>query len=176
MTAQVTVEAGVVQETSYTLPSGRRVLRHEVIVPAARPQVWTAFSTSEGLRSFAAPVVELELRLGGRWEASYNPQAKIGDPGNIINEVICYLPLEMLSIRIARTPPGFPHPEVACNLWTVIQFQDEGPGQTRVITSMLGWQDTPADGEVHRLFQRGNAQVSQWLYNLFTVGPRQWQE
>jgi uncharacterized protein YndB with AHSA1/START domain len=164
----------IVSNTSFTLPGGQRILRHEVTVRATLPEVWQAFTTSEGLRSFAAPIASIDLRIGGFWEAAYDLNGRLGEATNILNQVISYLPMEMLSIRIARTPPGFPHPEVTRDIWTVIQLKPEDERRVRVITSMVGWKDTPEHDVVYNLFKEGNAHTALWLYERFEKGPRQW--
>ena len=154
-----TPEAGSVRNMSQTLSSGERVLRHEVEVDAPVAAVWRAFSTNDGLRGFAAPFVAIDLRPGGHWESSYNPAGHIGDPANILNQIIAYVPERMLAMRIARTPPGFPNPEVAKQVWTVIEMTDLGNGRTRATGSMYGWQQGAEWDTVYRFFERGNATV-----------------
>jgi len=166
----------VVADTSFVLPDGQRILRHEVTVNASQEEVWQAFTTSEGLRSFAAPIAAIDLRIGGFWEATYNLAGRLGDETNILNQVISYLPMEMLSIRIARTPPGFPHPEVTKDIWTVIQFKALDERQVRVVTSMVGWKPGAEHQAVYDLFQRGNAYTALWLYQRFENGPRKWEK
>ena len=102
-----------VRTTSFRASDGRRVLRHEVVVDAPPAAVFRAFTTSDGLHGFAAPVAAIDARPGGLWEASYYPARCLGDPRNILNQAISLVPDRMLTIRIARTPPGFPHPELA---------------------------------------------------------------
>jgi uncharacterized protein YndB with AHSA1/START domain/predicted RNA-binding protein with TRAM domain len=153
-------EADLVEVLS---PSGDRVLRHEVEVNASSSAVWRAFTTSEGLRGFVAPVAAIDLRLGGIWEATYDPAGHLGDPANILNEVISYVPGRMLSIRVARTPPGFEHGDVARAVWTVIEITDLGQGRSRVSTSMCGWK-TGGDWEaVYAFFEQGNTIVAERL-------------
>ncbi len=164
-------ELPVVHNTSYLSPVAGKVLRHEIIVNADQADVWRAFTTSEGLRSFAAPVAQIDLRIGGTWESSYNPDARIGDPNNIQNEVLSFLPMEMLSTRIKRTPPGFPHPELGKQLWTVLQFFDLGNRQVKVVGSMLGWQDGPDWEPIYALFERGNASVLEALREALERRP-----
>jgi hypothetical protein len=65
--------------------------------------------TSEGLISFMAPVARIELKTGGAFQSNYKVGSKLGDPGTIRNQVLSYLPLEMLSLKIELTeqfPPG----------------------------------------------------------------------
>ena len=152
-----------VRLTSYVSAAGDRVLRHEVDVNAPPSVVWKAFTTSEGLRGFVAPVAAIDLQIGGKWEASYDPKARLGDPGNIINEVISYVPERMLSIRVARTPAGFEHSDIAKAVWTVIEITDLGQGRSRVSTSMCGWK-TGADWDaVYAFFEQGNTTVAEHL-------------
>lgn len=152
-----------VRLTSYISASGDRVLRHEVDVNAPPSAVWQAFTTTEGLRGFVSPVAAIDFRLGGRWEASYDPNGHLGDPGNIINEVISYVPEHMLSIRIARTPPGFAHSEVAKAVWTVIEITDLGQNRSRISTSMCGWKAGADWDAVYGFFEQGNTLVSEHL-------------
>jgi len=164
-----------VKETSFRLTDGSRVLRHEAIVAAPREQVFAAFTTSEGLRSFAAPVVAIDLRIGGDWEATYDPHRKLGAPGNIHNEVLAFLPPEMLTIRVREAPPRFPHPEIVRQVWTVIQLEDAGNGRTRVVISMLPYRDGADWDVVYELFRRGNAIVMRHLQDRFATGkPVDW--
>lgn len=165
---------GEVRDTSYQLPTGERVLRQEVTVPATPAEVFTAFTTNTGLRGFAAPVVAIDLRVGGQWEASYDLTKRIGDPGNIHNEILSYLPGKMLSIRIKETPLGFPHPSIAKSVWTVMLFEDNGDGTTRVETSMLPWKRGADWDAVYTVFQEGNLVVLQNLHKYLTTGPVSW--
>lgn len=157
------------------LATAELALRHSAVIPASLANVWAAWTTTEGLRSFVAPVIDLDFRVGGRWESSYNPQAKIGDSTNIANEVLCYLPMEMLAIRIIQTPPGFPDPEVGKRLWTVMQFEPVDEGHVKVTSTMLGWRDGDETGPVFALFLRGNAYTLGKLYERFTSGPIAWE-
>lgn len=164
-----------VDNTSYTLPFGERVLRHEGIVLASVAEVWKLFTTTDGLRSFAAPVVHLDFRIGGKWEASYKTDARIGDPENIVNEILSYLPFEMLSIHIVSTPPAFPSPMVAKQVWTVMQFEERGTSQMSLKVSMLGWQSGPEWDQVYAFFERGNASTISSLQRRVIDGPTIWE-
>ena len=168
--------AGDVKDTSYALPSGDRVLRHEGIVRAVPMEVWKAFTTGEGLRSFAAPVADIDLRIGGLWEASYDPTRKIGDPGNIRNEVLSYLPGRMLSIRVREAPPRFPHPDIAKSVFTVILFEAAAADATRVEISMLPYKRGEGWDDIYGFFEYGNPIVLGHLQRRFESGPIDWKK
>jgi len=46
----------------------------EGLVDAPLAQVWAAFTTGEGLRSWMAPHAEIDLRVGGRMLATTTPR------------------------------------------------------------------------------------------------------
>ena len=152
---------------------GERMLRQEVIVPGALNEVWEAFTTSEGLRSFAVPVVEFELKSGGKFHTHYQPGAKIGDPGTIFNTVVAYLPLKMLAFRVGLTDRFPAGPREAGTLFTVIEFESTAPRATRVVGSMLGWGRGEDWDEVYRFFASGNAYTLRKLQARFLKGPVQ---
>ncbi len=161
-----------VVNTSYVSPSGERVLQQQAIVTASLAAVWQALTTTEGLRSFLAPVVQIDFRAGGIWETSYDPAAKIGDPGNIRNEILAYVPMKMIVVRVVNAPPAFVHPEVAKAVWTVIDLEDLAFDRVRVTSTMAGWKKGPEWDQVYDFFSRGNAQVLSALQKRFapTVG------
>lgn len=165
-----------VENTSYRDADGHRVLRQSVVVEAPVDSVWRAFTTGEGLRSFVAPVAEIDLEVGGRWEASYDRDARIGDPGNIVNEILSYLPREMLSIRVRRAPPDFPFPDEVKEVWTVIQLEEMDDGRSRVTETMLGWKEGRAWDALYAAFERDNATVFRRLSERFRSGPVDWDE
>jgi len=163
-----------VADSSYVAPDGRRVLHQSAVVDAPIDSVWSAFTTSEGLRSFVAPVAAIDLRIGGRWEASYDAAARIGDSANIVNEILSYLPRRMLSIRVRRAPPGFPYPGAVKELWTVIELREIPDGRVRVATSMAGYRSGEPWDDLYAAFRRDNAIVLRRLVRRFRTGPIDW--
>ncbi len=158
-----------VTNTSYVTPSGDRVLQHGGVVNAPLADVWRAFTTSEGLRTFAAPVAQIDFRAGGIWEASYKPGGKIGDPGNIRNEIVAYVPMRSLTVRVVNAPPDFPYPDVIKNVWTTIELQDLGLNRTRVTSSMAGWKSGPSWDAIYKMFDTNNAIVLTKLQKSFAA-------
>jgi uncharacterized protein YndB with AHSA1/START domain len=162
-----------VRNTSY-VAAGERVLRHQVIVPASLRQVWHAFTTEEGLRAWAAPVVGFELKTGGKFHSNYNPQAGLGDSGTIYNTVLSYIPLRMLTFQIGLTP-AFPQgPRQAGTLFAVAEFEAMGEKKTKVTLSLAGWGSGNEWNQVYAFFERGNPIALHDLKDSFVRGPINW--
>ena len=167
-------QAQAVRNTSYVASSGQRVLRQEGELEAPVDTVWRILTTSEGLRSFLAPAVWIDFRSGGRWETAHAAGAQQGDPGNIVNEVLAYLPNEMFAVRVVQATSTFVHPEIAKQVWSVYQLQPVGDRRTKLTVSMVGWPSGPAADSVYQFFERGNAFTMRQLQLRFTNGPRRW--
>ncbi|HSH44358.1 MAG TPA: SRPBCC domain-containing protein [Longimicrobiales bacterium] len=174
--AEAGPEAGqpVVEDLSYTTHDGATVLVQQIHIPASRPEVWQAFTTDAGVMSWAAPFAAVDFRLGGAWESSYDPGASAGDPDNIRSRFISYVPLRMISMQAEDAPPDFPHPEILPDLFSVFEFEDAGPGRTRVTLYGVGYQDSPEHQEVLEMFRQANTWSLRMLHRRFTEGPVDW--
>ncbi|MHC5023301.1 MAG: SRPBCC family protein [Planctomycetota bacterium] len=99
----------------------------ELTVTAPIEEVWTAFTTSEGLASWAAPAAHVQLRTGGPFEVYFRPEAPAGERGMEGTVVLGYVPGAMLSYSGA-VPPHFP--ELADNppwiVWRFARLPDGG--------------------------------------------------
>ncbi len=166
-------QTGVV-ECRRNFPDHTYMLCHEAIIPAPVAEVWAAWSTTQGLSAWVAPLAAIDLRPGGLWESSYAPGARLGDPANIQNRVLAYAPERMLAIQIARTPPGFPEADLARRLWTIIDLEPLDSQSTRVRVSMLGYGQGAGFQTLAGHFNAGNAYTLQKLQERFTQGPVDW--
>ena len=153
---------------------GGRALCHELIVAAPADDVWRLFASTEGLQSWVAPLAIMDLRVGGAWETSYRPGARVGDAANIRNRVLSFLPERMLSIAVDRAPEGFPEADLVRDLWTVIEFEAVDAAQTRVRVSMLGYGEGEGYDVLYSFFSQGNAMTLQMLQRRVVTGPTDW--
>src|SRR3954471_25044875 len=80
-----------VANSSFVEPGGDRALQLSIDIPAPQQAVFDAFTTTDGFRSWAAPVAHVDLRVGGVIEASYDAHAKLGDRDNIRNQILAYV-------------------------------------------------------------------------------------
>lgn len=169
------VDAAGVTTTEHRLEDGSRVLRQEIVVNAPLEEVWNAFTTTAGWESWAVPFAHIDLRVGGLIETSYDANAKRGDPGNIHNRILSFLPHRMLSIQATQAPPGFAYADLLPSLHAVIEFESVDAARTRVAISGVGY--TAGDEGYDALlgfFRQGNAWTFERLRRRFDEGPLDW--
>lgn len=163
-----------VTNTSYVASDGSRVQQLEVVVPATPEEVWAAFTTTEGFSSWAVPVAWVDFEVGGIMETSYDPGARRGDPENIKNRILSYLPMRMIAIQAVQAPSDFPHPDLLDELFTVIEIEALTPGRVRVRASGVGYGEGEGWDTLYRFFERGNTWTLEQLHRRFTDGPTDW--
>jgi uncharacterized protein YndB with AHSA1/START domain len=158
--------ANPVTDTSYVSAGGERVLEQSIVIDASVGKVWDAFTTTAGFRSWAAPVAEVDFRLGGIIEASYDTNGRIGAPGNIKNEIVAYVPHRMLAIRNVRAPPNTPFDAATFQkVHTVNLFEPLTPTRTRVTVVQPGFGSGAAYEVVYKFFSAGNRWSLEQLKN-----------
>ncbi|HEX3667233.1 MAG TPA: SRPBCC domain-containing protein [Rhizomicrobium sp.] len=163
-----------VTNTSFAEPDGDRSLQLSVDVPAPAHDVFTAFSTSEGFSSWAVPVAKIDFRVGGMIEASYDANAKFGDPNNIRNAIVSYIPDRLLIIRNVQTPSGFVDASLFQKTVTMIEFTPLDAGHTRVTLTNAGYGPGAGFADVYAHFEWGNAYTLHELRKRFVKGPVDW--
>lgn len=139
----------------------------EGVVNATPAQVWAAWTTGEGLRSWMAPVADIDLRVGGLMRANYSATGSVDDEGAIHNTVLSFEPERMLSIRVATFPKGFPFPNAIRNMWTVILLSPVEGGRTHVHAASLGFTADEESQKMRAFFEQGNALTLQELQKRF---------
>jgi uncharacterized protein YndB with AHSA1/START domain len=165
-----------VENSSFVEPGGGRVLQLSAVVQAPPQQVWEAFVTDAGWTSWASPVGFVELKIGGAIESSYSPDARKGDPNNIINRIEAYVPGRLLVIRNVQAPAGFPGAEAFGKTVTVLEFTPQGAGATRVVLSNIGYGQGADFDTVYGHFEWGNAYALDGLQRRFRDGPVNWKD
>jgi uncharacterized protein YndB with AHSA1/START domain len=163
-----------VANSSFVEADGDKVLQLSIVVKATPAQVWRAFTTGEGYREWVAPVANIDLAVDGMIEASYDANAKIGDPDNIKNRIVAYVPERMLSIRNVQAPKALPHRDLFPAISTTMEFEDLGQGRTRVTITAVGYGENPGFDVLYRHFEWGNAYTLNELKKRFDTGPVDW--
>lgn len=165
------------QSASRNVPAevvGLKSLEKEVIVPAPRPEVWRAWTTSEGAQRFFAPQVDVELRPGGSYDVLFMPSAPEGKRGAEGMKVLSLLPERMFSFDWGF-PPAAPDLRAADErTWVVIELADAPEGRTRVRFTQLGWKEGASWDKGYEYFDKAWDFVLGNLVQSFESGPLDW--
>ena len=92
------------EQVKGTAGDGTRFYEDSLVIEAPAAKLWAAFTDINVYRQWAVPVSAIDFRLGGAIEASYDPKGHIGDPQNIRNAFIAYIPGRLLVFQMSRRP------------------------------------------------------------------------
>jgi uncharacterized protein YndB with AHSA1/START domain len=140
-------------------------------VEAPVAQVWEAWATTPGLKSWLAPHVEIDLRVGGLMRTHYSATGVLGDPGTIENQILSFDPERMLSLRVAKAPQGFPFPNAVRDMWTIVYFAPQADGATEVRIVGHGFGASDEARRMREFFDKGNAVTLAMLQKRFANKP-----
>jgi uncharacterized protein YndB with AHSA1/START domain len=154
------------QTSPSTAPSDSPALKIELSIPAPVHEVWEAFTTAKGLKSWLAPDVSVDLKPGGDWLVKF--------PGSTGGGTIeSFVPEKEIVIR-ALAPDRFPQVRAA-RTRAVFTFTAEG-NKTRVCLTQTGWQSGAEWDAAYEYLAGGNAQLLAMLHHRFVAGPTDWQK
>lgn len=143
-----------------------KALKFEVMVPAKPADVWTAFSTSEGLSTWLWRDCTVDLKAGGEWTVHYPGGATGG------GSIVSFKPGRQIVIH-AMAPEKFP--EVR-KIGTTAVFDIEPAGaETRVTLTQTGWKEGKEWDDAYDYLAVGNSQLMSQLHTRFVRGPLKWQ-
>ena len=143
-----------------------------VVVSAPRAEVWRAFTTSEGARTFFAPDANIRLELGGPYELFFDPEQPQGLRGGEGMRVLSFVPEEMLSFEW-NAPPSLAAARAGPRSFVVVELSERG-ATTLVRLRHLGIERMQQASEVESYFQRAWDMVMAWLDHRWTFGPVDW--
>jgi len=130
----------------------RPMVYAEETVEAPIAEVWTDWTTAEGLKTFFAKEANIEARPGGAYELFFAPDAPEGSRGNDGGVVLGLEDGQMLNVTWAM-PPYMP--EIRPHQ-TVLQlrFTPVGDGRTRIRIYHTGFGDSAAWEEGRAYFAK----------------------
>jgi uncharacterized protein YndB with AHSA1/START domain len=151
-----------------------RAIVKETVIPAPRADVWQAWTTSDGARSFFAPEADIVLEVGGPYELYFDTDAPVGSRGSEGMKVLRFVPEETLSFEW-NAPPRFAEiREHGPRTWVVVRLEDSHGATTRLRLSHLGWRQGGRWDEVHAYFEHAWDTVLSRLVRRFESGPIDW--
>jgi uncharacterized protein YndB with AHSA1/START domain len=163
-----------VRDDSYTEPNGSRVLKLSVIIDVPVDKIWKLLSSGEGWQSWAVPVAWVELGIGGMVETSYLATAVRGQPGNIKNAIVAYVPEQLLVLRNVQAPPNFEHAEDFGKTVTAINLRSISKNRSQVELDGVGFLATPAFDTLLKRFRFGDSWTLEHLKRAAEHGPIDW--
>jgi len=144
-----------------------RTLVTELDIPAPVKEVWTAFTTAEGFKSWAVKQAEFDFRVGGEMRTSYNAESTLRDEHTIVNKVLAFEPERMLAIQNAQAPKGFANAHLFQQTWSVIYFEPVSQEVTHVRIVGMGYGEGADWDDIYSKFEAGNAYTLELLRKKF---------
>jgi len=114
-----------------------RDLLYETTVKSDLATVWRAWTTAEGLCEFFSMQAEVELRIGGKYELAFAPDAPAGQRGTETCRILAYEPQRMLSMSW-NAPPHLPFARQH-HTWVVVEFESVDDEHVRVQLTQFGF-------------------------------------
>jgi len=144
----------------------------EINVAADLKDVWDAWTTEKGVKSFFAPECKVDLRPDGMYEIYFNPDAPPGSRGGEGLRIMSIQPPQMLSFTW-NAPPNLPNVREQRTHVVIRLFPEEGG--TKVTLYHDGWGTGREWDEACTYFQNAWGQiVLPRLKYRFIHGPIDW--
>lgn len=152
--------------------AAERMIEKQVAVDAPIAEVWKAWTTSEGIKTFFAPDAHVEARAGGPFEVYINPYAQPGMKGADDMRFMALQEPTMLSFTW-NAPPS--NPEVRRQrTMVIVRLRPMDERHTEVTIHHVGWGDGGKWDEAYNYFDRAWAGVLANLQKSFKDGPMDW--
>lgn len=137
----------------------------EALVAASLAEVWNAWTTPEGLRSFFAPQVNMRLEAGGPFEILFNPASPEGSRGSEGCRVLAFAPPRVLAFSW-NAPPSMPTVRRE-RTQVVVELEPLGERLTRVRLTHTGWKEGAEWDQAYAYFDIAWGKVLTSLGNRF---------
>jgi uncharacterized protein YndB with AHSA1/START domain len=149
--------------------SAERMIEKQGVVKAPIAEVWKAWTTREGIRSFFAPDANVEPRSGGPFEIIMNPYAEPGMKGADDMRVMAVQEPTMLSFTW-NAPPHQPEIRAQRTL-VIVRLKPVDERSTEVTIHHLGWGEGEKWNATYAYFDRAWGNVLANLQKRFVDGP-----
>ena len=147
-------------------------IEHQITVEATIADVWTTWTTKEGLESFFGREVFLDLKVGGKFVVYFYPEGVEGPRGTSDLNVLVVEPEK----RFAFTwdaPISFPEVREQRAFVEVI-FTSLESGITTITLRHIGWGDGEQWVAARNYFERGWQFILGRYENRVKNGPVDW--
>ena len=150
-----------------------RAVHKEVVVSAPLDEVWNAWTTRDGVRTFFAPDANVDARSGGPFEIFFNPYAQPGQKGADDMRFLAVEPRRMISFTW-NAPPSLPVVRQQRSV-VIVRFKTLDARKTEVALHHVGWGEGDEWTRAYEYFDNAWGRVLAKLQQRFESGPVDWE-
>lgn len=155
------------QPESALAVDGARTIYKSATIAASPAEVWKAWTTTEGIKSFFGRDADIELSVGGKFEVYFGLDAPRGSRGSEGCKVLAYLPEKMLAFSW-NAPPSIPSlRDSGAQTQVVLEFEKLGARSVRVELTQHGLGTGEDWDKYHAYFDRAWGNVLAGLKKHF---------
>ena len=156
------------------LNQGEKAIIYEVEVNASPAEVYTAWTTKEGLQSFFAPVCNVDLKLFGDYQIHFFPENPVGSKGAEDEKILSFQENKMLSFTWGFTP-ALKYLRENQKTVIVLRFKELENGKTLFKLTHSGWGEGEDWDKGYEYFTSAwKDTVLPRLVERFKTGPIDW--
>ena len=150
-----------------------KAIKLEIVLNAPVERVWKAWTTRDGIRSFFAPDCDIDLRVLGKYDILFAPDAPAGLRGAENNLILAIQEGKLLSFTW-DAPPLFPSIRKQ-RTSVVIRLTQLDPNKTKLSLTQTGWGDGEEWDKVYDYFVIAWGDVVlPFLKHSLDSGPIDW--
>jgi uncharacterized protein YndB with AHSA1/START domain len=158
-----------VEQAQGKAADGTRYYADSIVIAAPAKKVFAAFTDGVEYKKWGSPVSSVDFRLGGLIEASYDPKGHLGDPDNIKNMLVAYVPDHLLVYRNVQAPAMLPGHEDYGKTVKVVELVALTPTTTRVTVSGVGFGAGAGFDKLFAFFAPGDAHMLETLSAFYSA-------
>lgn len=163
----------IIGGTNMMAQQPERSIYDKIVVPAAIEEVWAAWTTEAGVKSFFAPGCNIDLQVDGSYEIFFDPGAIPGQRGADSMRIMAIEPNKMFSFTW-NAPLSMPNVRKQRTL-VVLKFKEMEGGKTELTFFQTGWGDGEEWDAAFKYFTTAwKDVVLPRLQYRFTHGPVNW--
>ena len=158
LAAAAQAQQPAVQQKAGTAADGTRYYEDSLVIHAPAHRLFEAFTDAATYKSWSGvPIAAIDFRVDGAVEAAYDPSGRIGDPQNVKNALVAYVPDRLLAYRNVQAPDMLPgkadYPKTA----KTVEFDAIDADTTRVTVSGVGFGLGEGFDKLYAFFSGGDA-------------------
>lgn len=154
------------------LYASERAINEKITVKAGINEVWKAWTTTEGIKSFFAPDAKIDANVDGAFEVYMLPTAPAGLRGADDMRFLAIQDKKMISFTW-NAPPNLPEVRKQRTV-VIVRFVPRGEVLTDVTLHHTGWGEGGEWDKSFEYFTRAWPNVLKNLKKRFDDGPVDW--